>query len=99
MRNSRTILLVLWLACAFVTWNVVFDRKVAGAATEFTRAQILRRQQGQPVISIDDGFSPRVYRAALEASAWAAAVLVAGTARVIAGRRPKPRDSHVSRTR
>ena len=62
----------------FVTWNVVFDRAVAVAGSEFAREQVLRYQQGQPVRSIDDAFRPRIGAAALTATGWAAAVVAAG---------------------
>jgi hypothetical protein len=67
-----------WAIFAFITWNVVFDRAVAVAGSEFARDQILRYQQGQPTLAIDEAFSPRVARAALTASGWALLVLAAG---------------------
>jgi hypothetical protein len=67
-----------WGIFAFVTWNVVFDRAVAVAGSEFAREQILRQQQGQAVRSIDEAFSPRVRAAAMTASGWAALVIGAG---------------------
>jgi hypothetical protein len=77
--KRRTVVL-LWLAFAFVTWNVVYDREVAVASLAFTRDQVVRYQQRQPVISIDEGFSPHVRAAALRASGWAGAVLALGAA-------------------
>jgi hypothetical protein len=77
--KRRTVVL-LWLVFAFVTWNVVFDREVAVAGLAFTRDQVVRYQQGQPVTSIDEGFSPHVRAAALRASGWAGAVLALGVA-------------------
>ncbi len=77
----------LWLGLACVTWNVVFDRAVAVAALGFTREQIQRHQQGQPVSSIDEGFSPRVRAAAKTASAWTALPLALGAVAVTFGRR------------
>lgn len=70
--------LVLWLAFAFVTWNVAFDRAVADAATAFTREQVTRAQQGMAVAPIETAFRPQVRRAAAAASGWAALVLAAG---------------------
>jgi hypothetical protein len=94
-------LIALWLLCAFVTWNVAFDRGVNDLATEFTRDQILRYQAGRPVSSIDDAFSPRVRIAALHASAWAGGVLAVGA--VIVGldarSRRHPRSPRTSRSR
>jgi hypothetical protein len=69
---------IWWAILVFVTWNVVFDRAVAVAGSEFAREQVLRYQQGQPVRSIDDAFRPRVEAAALTASGWAVAVLATG---------------------
>jgi hypothetical protein len=76
--TSRRVLLALWLAWAFVTWNVVFDRAVAVAGAEFTRDQIARHQKGEAVAFIEDAFSPRVGAAAVEASLYAAVILVTG---------------------
>lgn len=76
--SRRRTTAALWLVFAFVTWNVVFDREVSIAATAFTRDQIVRHQRGQPVIPIDEAFSPRVRRAALTASAWAGVVIACG---------------------
>ena len=77
MKHRRRAVL-LWLSFAFVTWNVVFDRGVANAALEFTREQIVRHQNGAPVVSIDAGFRPRVGHAALTASLYSGLVLACG---------------------
>ena len=76
--RSRRAQGVWWAVFALVTWNVVFDRQVAVAGSEFARDQILRYQQGQPTSRIEEAFSPRVTRAALVASGWAALVAAAG---------------------
>jgi hypothetical protein len=81
--TSRRVVLALWLAWAFVTWNVVFDRAVAVAGAEFTRDQIARHQQGEPVAFIEEAFTPRVRAAAVEASLYAAVILVAGAVVVV----------------
>jgi hypothetical protein len=79
----------LWLLAAFVTWNVAFDREVAVAAIEFTRDQILRYDRGEPVLTIEAAFRPRVSQAALQATAWAALVLAGGFVMTrLARRRP-----------
>jgi len=72
---QRRVAIALWLALAFVTWNVSFDRSVADAAHAFTREQIVRHQQGLPAIPIEAGFSPQLSPAALRASLYAGAVL------------------------
>jgi hypothetical protein len=76
--RRRGVVIALWLVFAFVTWNVVFDRYVATDAVEFTREQIVRRQQGEPVTSIHEGFTPRVGRAAIRASLWTMPIVAAG---------------------
>jgi hypothetical protein len=85
MRARRGVVIALWLAFAFVTWNVIFDRHVAGAAVEFTREQIIRYQQGLATTSIDVGFSPRVRDAAMRASLWTSPIIVAAALSVYFG--------------
>ena len=70
--------LIAWAVFAFVTWNVVFDRRVYDASVTFTQQQIVAFQSGQPVSSLDDAFRPQVRRAAWEASAWGGSVLAVG---------------------
>ena len=69
---------VLWAVFAFVTWNVIFDRRVQVAAEEFTVEQVVRHQNGSPTVSIHDGFSPRVRDAALRATLWVVPILGVG---------------------
>jgi len=74
----RRIAVALWLAFAFVTWNVAFDRSVADAAHAFTREQIKRYEEGAAVVPIEVGFSPQLRPAALRATIYAGAVLLCG---------------------
>jgi hypothetical protein len=78
--TRRGLVISLWLVFACVAWNVIFDRLVWTAATEFTREQVLRHQAGDPVTSIHEGFSPRVRAAALHASLWTLPIVAAGAA-------------------
>lgn len=80
--TPRRVVLALWLVFAGVAWNVIFDRLVWTAAMEFTRDQVLRYQDGRPVTSIHDGFSPRVRLAALHATLWTLPIVAAGAAAV-----------------
>ena len=92
--RSRRVEIVCWTLFAFVAWNVAFDREVAVAGSEFARQQIVRYQQGQPVETIDQAFTPRVHSAALIATGWAALVAVTGTAVIVFGsRRPRANPS------
>ena len=75
MTRPRVILL-LWVACVFVVWHVIYDQLVWTAATEFTREQIQNYQAGRPVTSIHAGFSPQVGTAAFEALLWTLPVIV-----------------------
>ena len=85
MTTRRGVVIALWIAFAFVTWNVIFDRQVANAAVEFTRDQVVRHQQGIATTSIDVGFSPRVSDAAWRASLWTSPILVAGAVSIYFG--------------
>ena len=76
--SRRAVVIALWSAFAFVTWNVIFDRLVWTAATEFTREQVTAHRAGRPLTTIHDGFSPRVRDAAFEASLWTLPVIAAG---------------------
>jgi hypothetical protein len=77
-RKGRRLVLIVWAAFAFVTWNVVFDRHVYLAAVQFTQQQIVRYQNGEALGSIEAAFSPRVGAAARRASLWGGSVLVVG---------------------
>lgn len=68
----------LWAVFAFVTWHVVFDRHVHVAALEFTRDQVLRWQHAAPLISVHDGFSPKVSEAAWQATLSVLPILAVG---------------------
>jgi hypothetical protein len=70
------------VACLVVSWNVIFDQLVWTAATEFTQAQVLRHQRGEPLTTIHDGFSPRVRDAAVRASLWTLPILAVGAVSV-----------------
>ena len=78
MSRSAVVAFLLWLVFGFVTWNVVFDRRVAIAGAAFTREQTLNHQQGRPLVSIDDGFSPGVRAAAVRATLWAGGLTAIG---------------------
>jgi hypothetical protein len=81
--TRRAVVATLWAVFAFVAWNVIFDRQVDVAAVEFTRDQILRHHSGATLISIHDGFSPRVREAALRATLWVVPILLVGALTVV----------------
>jgi hypothetical protein len=84
--RRRRLAAALWLAFAFVTWNVVFDRGVADAARTFTREQIERDQDGAALVPIEIGFSPKLRPAALRATAYAGVVLLCGAVVIVRSR-------------
>jgi hypothetical protein len=77
MTRPVRLALGLWLAFAVVVWNVSFDRQVKNAGRAFMWEQVSRYQRGLPVVTINEGFRPRVRAAAARSSAGA--LLVAGT--------------------
>ena len=92
--RSRRVDIACWILCAFVAWNVAFDREVAVAGSEFARQQIISYQQGQPVRTIEQAFIPRVHAAALMATGWAVLVAAIGAAVIAFGaRRTRARAS------
>ena len=70
----------LWLVLAFVVFTVRFDWQTKVVAQQFAAEQLARYQQGQPVVSINDGFRPRVHAEAKQARAWSGLILAVGTA-------------------
>lgn len=77
---GRRLLVGLWLAAAVIAWNVVFDRAVWQAGEAFAEANVARHARGEPLPTLEEAYRPEVRRAALAASAWAGALLVAGAA-------------------
>jgi hypothetical protein len=79
----------LWLVLAAVVFSVRFDWNTRMAGHEFVRSQIVKRQQGLPLQTINDGFRPMVRRAALEAGRWLVVTAVAGTALTLVASQPR----------
>lgn len=74
------VVVALWAALVGVSWTVVHDRQVLLAARQFTREQVLRHQQGVPVTTIHQGFSPQLSGAAWSATAAVTPLVIAGGA-------------------
>ncbi len=78
----------LWAILAVIVFNVTFDWQTRVAGHKFVQAQLLHQRQGQPTISINDGYTPMVRAAARRSAVWLVGIAGAGTAAVIAaGRR------------
>jgi len=69
----------LWLALAVVVFNVTFDWQVRSANHAFVRSQLARQQQGQPTLTLNDGFRPMVGSAARRSAVWLVLIAAAGT--------------------
>jgi hypothetical protein len=74
----------LWIVLAIAVFSVSFDWQTRVAGHEFVRAQLLRQRQGQPYITINDGFTPMVRAAARESAVWLVVIAAAGNAAVLA---------------
>ena len=78
MRGSVTLAITLWLLLAVVVFNVTFDWQTRVSGVKFVQAQLVRQQQGQPPISLNDGFRPMVSAAARQSAVWLAVIALAG---------------------
>ena len=85
--RSARLATLLWILLALVVFSVKFDWETRLAAHAFVRSQLARQQQGQPAISINDGYSPMVRAAAGRSAVWLVVIAAAGTAAVMASRR------------
>jgi hypothetical protein len=77
----------LWILLAIVVFSVTFDWETRVSAHTFVREQLARQEQGQPPVSINDGFRPMVWAAARHSAVWFVAIALAGTAATIAGKK------------
>lgn len=69
--------LSLWLLFAAVVYSVSSDRQTKAAGSAFAREQLARVQRGERVLTINDGFRPRVRAIAARSGAWC--LVIAGT--------------------
>ena len=76
----------LWILLAIVVFSVRFDWETRAAGHAFVSSQVARKQQGQPAISINDGFRPMVRAAAGRSAVWLVAIAAFGTVAVMAAR-------------
>jgi hypothetical protein len=68
----------LWVAWAFVVWNLVFDRVIIEAGREYVRIALAAADRGGPYAKIDDTMRPARSRALWLATASAGVILVVG---------------------
>ena len=66
----------LWIAFAFVVWNVVFDRVIVQAGRDFVDLAMATARSGAAPVKIEDTMRPARSRAFWLATASATAILV-----------------------
>ena len=93
MRTSVRTALALWFLLAIVVFNVRFDWQVRAANHAFVRSQIVRHQQGQPTLTINEAFRPMVRAAAGDAAFWLAVIASAGIAATVVAARTRHKVS------
>ena len=86
-RQKQRWALALWFLLAIVVFNVRFDWNTRLAGHAFVRSQIVKRHQGQPLSTINDGFRPMVRAAAVGAARWSVLIAAAGAAMTFAAAR------------
>jgi hypothetical protein len=86
-RRQQRWAIALWVLLAIVVFNVRFDWNTRMAGHAFVRSQIVKRHNGQPLATINDGFRPMVAAAAAGAARWAVLIAAAGTAMTFAATR------------
>ena len=79
----------LWLVLAVVVFNVVFDWQTRLAGFKFAGAQVGRHATGQPLPTINEGFTPMVRAAAVRSSGWFGLILGTGVIAIAAASRMK----------
>ena len=91
MRSRRPtvgVALALWIALAFVVWNVVFDRVLVVAGRQYVYAAARAARGSGPYLLVDDWMRPAVTRATRTASGAAVLILTIGVvACAVAARR------------
>jgi len=80
MRSRPTVgvALALWIALAFVVWNVVFDRVLVVAGRQYVSAATRAARGSGPYVRVDDWMRPAVSRATRTASGAAVLILTIG---------------------
>lgn len=77
MTRPVRLALGLWLLFAAVVYSVTSDRQTKAAGREFAYQQLSRYQRGERLVSINQGFRPRVRAIAVRSGGWF--LVIAGT--------------------
>jgi len=78
--DKRRVATLLWIAFAFVVWNVVFDHVIVEAGRAYLRAADAAVRAGAPYVRIDAWMRPARSRAFWAATGSALAILIGGFA-------------------
>lgn len=87
MIGRATLAFGLWVLLAVVVFNVRFDWQVRKAGHVFVRSQVMRHQQGQPTLTINEAFRPMVQQAARDGALWALPFAAVGAAMMLVSKR------------
>jgi hypothetical protein len=80
LRSNVGVALALWIALAFVVWNVVFDRVLVVGGRQYVYAATRAARGSGPYVRVDDWMRPAVSRATRTASGAAVLILTIGVA-------------------
>jgi hypothetical protein len=80
----------LWIALAFVVWNVIFDRVLVVAGRRYSAEARGAFLSGQPYLRIDDAMRPAARHGVKVASLAGGAIAVGGLLAVKFAARTKP---------
>jgi hypothetical protein len=92
MTPSRARLaVVLWITCAIVVWNVIFDRVLVLAGRRYVHAAALAARESRAYERIDDWMPTAVSHGLWIATATAGLILIVGLVAIgLAARRGRP---------
>ncbi len=82
--SQARLAMALWFLLAIVVFNVRFDWNTRMAGHAFVQSQIVKKQQGLPLQTINDGFRPMVRESAIDASKWLVVIAAAGVVLTLA---------------
>jgi hypothetical protein len=80
----------LWIAFAFVVWNVIFDRILVLAGRQYVHAATVAARGSGPYLRVDDWMRSAMTRGLWDATAAAAVILAIGLICVSLAARGRP---------
>ena len=76
--SRRRLAVWVWMAFAFVVWNVVFDRVIVNAGRRYIELATASAESNGPYLNIEDTMRPARSRAFWLATTSAGVILVVG---------------------